>query len=93
MSFDDFQNATLRQIENYTKGWQQRQKIAWHRTHWQTIWLLSPNIKKAQMAKVERAMRAEWDPDNAKAPEYSGDVEGMLSKFDEIVKAETQKQS
>ncbi len=68
--------------------------MIWRRTHWQTLWLLSPNIKKTELAKVERAMRAEWDPENAKAPEYKGDVQGVLAKWDDmVVKQKTQKQS
>lgn len=83
---DDFPFITLRQIDNAFRAWHKieaaRSREAWEIARWQTLWLLSPHIKRQKFPSVKTSMRFAWE--KQEAPVFTGDADAILAKWDTI---------
>lgn len=79
-SLEDFENATIRTINNAYEGYEQRERTEWHRTRWAIQYQILPHLKKSEFKKVVKSMRFDWE----EQPEFQGDVDAILKKWDTV---------
>jgi hypothetical protein len=88
MSFDESEHATLRQIDNRYRAWSRieetRQQGEWERSRWQTLWLLSPHLKKGKLPSIQRQMKFAWEKEEK--VEFKGDANAILAKWNDEMK-------